>query len=183
MRTVGENGTAAVELALGQAYDGLSQYALAIEHYKRSLAIKMRTVGENGCIIVLKSLGHAHTGLHELESALEYFQRAVHICDDNAELSVLHRPRTLADLEACQQRVEQSRTRMATATALEKDKSAKQVRKKCRHPATRPMVTAADVAQADENMAALLLEEAMSKTNGKKDGVTANSLKGVTKKK
>ena len=137
MRTVGEDGTAAVELALGQAYKGLRQYALAIEHYKRSLAIRMRTVGENGCIIVLNCLGHAHTGLHKLESALEYFQRAVRICDDNAELSVLHRPRNLADLEACQQRVEQSRARMATAIALEKNESAKQERKKRRQPASR----------------------------------------------
>ena len=72
---------------------------------------------------------------------------------------------------------------MATALALEKDKSAKQERKKRSQPETRPMVTVADVAQADKNMAALLLEEAMSKTKGNEDGVTASSGKGGSKKK
>ena len=40
------------------------------------------------------------------------------------------------------------------------------------------MVTVANVAQADENMAALLLEEAKSKTKGNKDGVTAREQEG-----
>ena len=66
---------------------------------------------------------------------------------------------------------------------------AKQERKKLAQaeklcpPAPRPLVTAADVAQADRNMAALLLEEAKSKTKGNTNDVTASSGKGDTKKK
>ena len=79
MLTVGEDDTAAVELALGQAYKALSQYTPAIEHYKRSLAIFMRTVGEDSTAVVECSLGQAYHAQSQYALAIVHYKRSLAI--------------------------------------------------------------------------------------------------------
>ena len=121
MKTVGEDGTAAVELALGQAYKAQNKLDLAIQHYQKSLAIEMKTVGESGCVVTYNALASVFNSRCDYGTAVLILQKTVAILKRCPELPRFHMERCSNDLAQVKKESLRQRGHFIETKALECD--------------------------------------------------------------